>query len=345
MGNTSPIMVFIEWQRDHIAEVSLELICEANRIAREIGASVCGVALGYGIETTLNALGPYGCQRVYYIEDHRLSSFSTVPYAKTLVNIIRKIEPKFVLFGATKIGRDLAPRVASALRCGLTADCTELQIGQQEIKGEFYKDLLLQIRPAFGGNLLATIISPDHPPSMATVRPGVMKRSLPDPLKTTDIIREASGLSDKDVMTEILDVVKKEKSVDLKSAKVIVAAGMGACNPESMVLIEKLADLLGGVIGASRPVVDSGMLSKDHQVGQTGTSVSPDLYIACGISGQIQHRIGIAGCKRILAINEDPNAPIFNVAHYGIVGDLKDVIPKLITAFKTIKGIQEDSGV
>jgi len=174
---------------------------------------------------------------------------------------------------------------------------------------------------------------------MATVRPGVMKRSLPDPLKKTQVIREKAGLSSEDFLTEILEVIEKEKSVDLKSAKVIVAAGMGARDPDSLLLIRRLADLLGGVVGASRPVVDAGIFGKDHQIGQTGTSVSPDLYIACGISGQIQHRIGISGSKRIIAINEDPNAPIFHMAHYGIVGDLRVVIPKLIKAYQSIKGL------
>ena len=327
-------MVFIECRDHQIGEVSIELVCEARRLAEKVGASVEAVAVGYGIQQDLALLGRYGCRRVYYLEDKRLAHFTSVPYARALVKVIKKVGPKIVLFGATKIGRDVAPRVASTLKCGLTADCTALQIGQHQTKDKNYDDILLQIRPAFGGNILATIISPDSTPSMATVRDGVMKRSDPDPTKTVEIIKEDHGLSDGDFLTEVLEVVQKERAVNLKSAKIIVSAGMGACNPESLSLVKELADLLGGEVGASRPVVDSGLLSKDHQVGQTGTAVSPNLYIACGISGQIQHRAGMSGAKRIVAINDNLAAPIFGIAHYGIVGNLNDIIPKPIKTFK-----------
>ncbi|MEE8400421.1 MAG: electron transfer flavoprotein subunit alpha/FixB family protein [Desulfobacterales bacterium] len=334
MGRANPVMVFIECRDHHIAEVSIELICEAGRLAEKIGAPVEAVALGYQIQDDLEVLGQYGCRRVHYLEDKRLAHFTSVPFARAMVKVIKEIEPRIVLFGATKIGRDVAPRVASTLKCGLTADCTALEIGEHRTKDKEYTDILLQIRPAFGGNILATIISPDSTPSMATVRDGVMKRTDPDPAQTTEIVKTDHGLSDEDFLTEVLEVVEKERDVDLKAAKIIVSAGMGACNTESLSLIKELATLLGGEVGASRPVVDSGLLGKDHQVGQTGVAVNPNLYIACGISGQIQHRAGMSGAKRIVAINDNPAAPIFGIAHYGIVGNVMDILPKLIKTFK-----------
>ncbi len=339
MGKTNPVMVFIECRDHHIADVSIELVCEARRLADRIGCCVEAVAIGYEIQQNLDILGQYGCRRVYALEDKRLAHFTSVPYARAIVNVIRTAQPRIVLFGATKIGRDVAPRVASALKCGLTADCTALQIGQHQTKDKHYDDILLQIRPAFGGNILATIISPDSTPSMATVREGVMKKSASDPANAVEIVKVDHGLSDEDFLTEVLDVVQKERSVNLKAAKIIVSAGMGACNPDALSLVKELADLIGGEVGASRPVVDSGLLGKDHQVGQTGVAVSPNLYIACGISGQIQHRAGMSGAKRIVAINDNPSAPIFGIAHYGIVGNLNDIIPKLIKTFKARKSV------
>jgi electron transfer flavoprotein alpha subunit len=232
------------------------------------------------------------------------------------------------------MGRDVAPRVASSLKCGLTADCTQLKIGEHKIKDKVYNNILLQIRPAFGGNILATIVSPESVPSMATVREGVMKMADPDPSGKVQIITETCGVADDDFLTEVLEVVREESTVNLKGAKIIVSAGMGAGSPEGLELVKKLAKTLGGVVGSSRPVADAGLLDRCHQVGQTGVTVRPNLYIACGISGQIQHRAGMEGAKRIIAINKDPDAPIFNIAHYGIVGDIHDVIPKMIKAYK-----------
>ena len=335
MGKHHPVMVFIEYRNGRIADVSLELVCEAFSLAERLGTTVEAVAIGNNLKESMSILGGYGCNRVYCVDDKRLSHFTSLPYAKAIVNIVSRVSPKIVLFGATKIGRDVAPRVASALKCGLTADCTALDIGSHQAKGKLYEDLLLQIRPAFGGNILATIISPDSTPSMATVRDGVMRLTKPDTSRTVEIVMEDVGFADQDFMTEILEVVEHERSVDLKSAKVIVSAGMGACLPESIALIRELALLLGGEVGASRPIVDAGLLSKEHQVGQTGTSVNPNLYIACGISGQIQHRAGMAGAKRIVAINDNPAAPIFSIAHYGIVGEVNAVLPNLIKAYKS----------
>src|SRR3989339_4918 len=303
------VMVFIEYNNGKIADVSLELISEAKKLASKLGSAVTAVAIGDKIATSLPLLGYHGCSKVFLYEDKRLANFTSVPYAKIVVETIKKYNPYIVLFGATTNGRDVAPRVASELKCGLTADCTDLQIGEHDIKDKVYKDILLQIRPAFGGNIIATIVSPESIPSMATVREGVMKISPPN-------------------MELTIEIVRKERSVNLKGAAIVVSAGMGAADEDSFALVKELAKTVGGVVGASRPFVDSGRLERDHQVGQTGTTVRPNLYIACGISGQIQHRAGMAESKRIIAINSDPNAPIFGIAHYGIVGDIKEIIPR-----------------
>ena len=335
MDSKKNVMVFIESRNAKVAEVSLELLSAANRLAGVLGGSVEAVALGHNLTAELKVLGHYGCQRVYYTDDERLTHFTSIPYAKTVVRMIEQYKPGIVLFGATTMGRDVAPRVASALKCGLTADCTDLQIGEHKLKDITYENTLLQIRPAFGGNIIATIVSPESVPSMATVREGVMKMIPPDPSKTVEIIQKPCTIDEDDFLTEVLEIVREEKQVNLKAAQIIVSAGMGACDAEAIALAKDLARVLGGELGCSRPVVDSGILDKDHQVGQTGITVRPNLYIACGISGQIQHRAGMSEAKRIIAINKDPQAPIFALAHYGIVGDVKDVLGKMIKAYKT----------
>lgn len=314
--------------------VSIELISKAYELAKSINAEVHAVAIGHKMEKKLYDLAQFGCQQVYYIDDKRLAHFTAVPYCKVITRIIKESKPYIVLFGATTMGRALAPRIASELKCGLTADCTDLQIGNYQENNKNYKDILLQIRPAFGGNIIATIVSPTSIPSMATVREGVMPIKKPDTRVKLEIKHKESHLKDEDYLTEVLKVVNQEKRVDLKAANIIVSAGMGAANPQSLQLVKDLAKTLGGELGSSRPMVDSGMLHKDHQVGQTGITVRPNLYIACGISGQIQHRAGMAESKRIIAINSDPDAPIFGIAHYGLVGDLNEIIPKMIAAYK-----------
>jgi len=328
------VMVFIEQSDAKIADVSLELVCKAKALADPLNVPVEAVAVGYGMSDQLDVLGHYGCDTVYCVEDKRLAHFTSVPYAKIAAGIIKKYKPQIVLFGATTNGRDVAPRIASELKCGLTADCTELKIGEYRIKDHVWKKTLMQIRPAFGGNIIATIVSPESMPSMATVREGVMKMSRPDPSRKVKIQKEKCEIANSDFPTEVIEVVRKESKVDLKNAKIIVSAGMGVSTPEAMQKVRELADVLGAEIGCSRAVVDAGLLCSDHQVGQTGTTVRPNLYIACGISGQIQHRAGMAESKRIIAINSDPNAPIFEIAHYGIVGDVNDVVPKMINAYK-----------
>lgn len=334
MTDTGNIMVFIEQNNQQLADVSLELVSKARELADQLGLEVEGAALGHGLNEKLETLGEYGCNRVYHLDDPRLDHFSSQPYTKGLVHIIQKYQPRFMLFGATSTGRDVAPRVASKLRCGLTADCTDLKIGDHKFKKREYKDILLQIRPAFGGNIIATIVSPESRPGLATVREGVMPRKQLDSFLPCRVVQEECGFEAEDFLTEIIEVIREEKSVDLKAAKVVVSAGMGASSPESLSLVRELADLLGGEVGASRPMVDGGALVKDHQVGQTGTTVRPNLYIACGISGQIQHRAGMSQAKRIIAINSDPEAPIFNIAHYGIVGDVNEVLKRMIKAYK-----------
>ena len=260
-----------------------------------------------------------------------------MPYAKIVAALIKKHTPQIVLFGANVNGRDLAPRVASELQCGLTADCTDLQIGDYQFKDQHWDNILLQIRPAFGGNIIATIVSPESSPSMATVREGVMKMTVPDAKRKAQLIEEKVELGENDFFSEIIEVMREAKTVNLKTAKIIVSAGMGVSNQESLTLIKELAKTLGAEIGCSRPVADAGLLDKERQVGQTGTTVRPNLYIACGISGQLQHLAGMNESKRIIAINTDSTAPIFKVAHYGIVGDINDVIPKMIKAYKFSK--------
>ena len=293
-----------------------------------------GVLIGDGIKSKASSLLPFGVDEIFVIEDKRLKNYTPVPYTKILVDIIKKQSPQIVLYGATTTGRDLGPRIASNLKVGLTADCTDLQIGDYTSRDKEYTDILYQIRPAFGGNIVATIVAPEKKPQMATVREGVMKVGTPDTTHKGKITSVPFSFSDNDFPSEIIKRIHEEKLVDLKGSQIIVSGGAGVGSKENFALIADLAHALGGVVGASRAAVDAGYISKDHQVGQTGTTVRPKLYIACGISGAIQHRAGMSESARIIAINTDSEAPIFQIAHYGIVGDLNDVIPKFIKAFR-----------
>lgn len=334
MAELGNIMVFLEMHEGKIEPIGFELISKAALLAERLGCEVTAVAVGWGLAGELESCGAYGCSRVYYMEDERVKHFTALPYIKALTAIIKKHAPRIVLFGATTTGRAVAPGVASALRCGLTADCTALEIGSYKDGGRLYDKQLLQIRPAFGGNIIATIVSPESSPSMATVREGVMALRVADSTQKASIIKEDSPLNDSDILTEVLEVVHSAARVNLKGANIVVSAGIGAAPPASLELVRELAHTLGGVLGASRAIVESGILPKAHQVGQTGTTVRPNLYIACGISGQIQHRAGMSEAKRIVAINIDREAPIFKIAHYSIVADLNDVIPMLIKSYK-----------
>lgn len=338
---TNEVWVFIEQTAGKIADVSLELLGKAGELAKKLNVPVGAMVIGSDIKSLADTLAQYGADKVYVADHPALKNFLTLPYAFAAVNMIREYQPQIVLYGATTTGRDLAPRIASELKVGLTADCTELQIGdfQKKTKDETkdYKDILYQIRPAFGGNIIATIVCPDHKPQMSTVREGVMKANTPDKTRKGETIEVKIEISKDLMISELVKRIQQEKTIDLKGAAIIVSGGMGVGSKDNFKLLHDLAHVLGAQIGGSRAAVDAGFIGKDHQVGQTGTTVRPKLYIACGISGQIQHMAGMSESNRIIAINSDPNAPIFQIAHYGIVGDLTEVLPKMIDSYKSLK--------
>ncbi|MGD2173892.1 MAG: electron transfer flavoprotein subunit alpha/FixB family protein [Candidatus Brocadiaceae bacterium] len=330
------VCVFAEVADHQVAEVSLELLHKARELAGDLDGRVSALLLGCGVEPLVQELFAHGCDEVCLADDPALAHYATLPYAHVLVRMIRRTHPAVVLFGATTTGRDLAPRVASTLRVGLTADCTDLQIGPHEdvITGKEYPRLLYQIRPAFGGNIIATIVNPETRPQMATVREGVMMIGTAEPGRTGELVRFDGDVDESLLCVELIEHERAEKGVNLKKANIIVAGGAGVGSKENFALIGELADALGGEVGASRAAVDAGFIDKAHQVGQTGTTVRPKLYIACGISGAVQHRAGMQESSKIIAVNTDPDAPIFQIAHYGIVGDLNQVIPALVDVYK-----------
>ena len=328
------VMVYIQQNGGKAAEVSLELVSKARELADKLGAGVSAAIFGDAVAGEAARLASFGADKVYLFEDPRLKYYTPIPYSKLMIQVVSEYKPQIVLYGATTEGRDIAPRVASHLKVGLTADCTDLQIGDHTQKETEYKNILYQIRPAFGGNIIATIVSPEKKPQMATVREGVMRLAQPNDSRKAETVKIAAKFGADDFPSEIIDRILEEKTVNLKGAQIIVAGGMGVGGKENFALIRELAQTLGGEVGASRAAVDQGFIGKEHQVGQTGTTVRPKLYIACGISGAIQHRAGMDGSARIIAINNDPEAPIFGIAHYGIVGDLNEVIPRMIKAYK-----------
>jgi electron transfer flavoprotein alpha subunit len=292
--------------------------------------------LGQSVEPLAATLFAHGCSEVNLAEHAGLAHYGTLPYADALTRMILDRGPAVVLFGATTTGRDLAPRVASALKVGLTADCTDLQIGPHRdlVAGKDYPKLLYQIRPAFGGNVIATIVNPETRPQMATVREGVMRIGTPELGREGRLVRFDGTIDESLLCVELLEEHRAERTVNLKKANVIVSGGAGVGSKENFALIRRLAEVLGGEVGASRAAVDAGYIDKAHQVGQTGTTVRPKLYVACGISGAVQHRAGMQESGKIVAVNSDPHAPILQVAHYGIVGDLNQVIPQLVDIYK-----------
>jgi electron transfer flavoprotein alpha subunit len=320
------LWVLIE-QEDGIAHpVSWELLGAARRLAAELDdahAIVEGVLLGHGVEPLVADAFGYGAERVHLIDDPVLADYRNLPYASAVSRLVQTHQPEIFLIGATSLGRDLASAVATRVETGLTADCTELAIDPK-------LQVLAATRPTFGGNLMATILCRDHRPQMATVRP----RVLPMPARRTqdhgEIVRAPLGLTEADVPVRRLRLMPAKRQVDLEHAEVIVAGGRGLGDPAGLALLEQLAAALGGVVAVSRPLVDAGWISVEHQVGQTGKTVRPKLYVAVGISGAVQHRVGMSGAGFILAINTDPEAPIFQVADLGLVGDLYQVIPELI---------------
>lgn len=328
--------VFIEHRDGVIADVSLELVGRARELADRLGYEVVGLLCGHGVGDLATEVIRRGADRVLLADHPELAHYRTLPYARVAIAEARRRRPEIFLVGGSPNGRDFAPRVASALRCGLTADCTDLQIGDYHVKRDntTYRDLLLQIRPAFGGNLVATIVNPHTRPQMATVREGVMRMPEADATRTGVVERVIPQFEPGDFALEVISHEKRHSTVKLKDAAVVVAGGAGITDPKEFELLRDLANLLGGEVGASRAAVDAGFIEKDHQVGQTGTTVRPRLYIAAGISGAIQHRAGMDQSSKIIAINTDPNAPMFQIAHYRIVGKAGDVVPMIIKALR-----------
>lgn len=332
---TNNVWVFAEQDGVRVEECSLELLGRGRVLADRLGVGLEALLLGAGAGHLTQTLIEYGADTVLWVDNTLLDDYRTLPYARAIIQLARGWEPQILLFGATPTGRDLAPRIASALGVGLTADCTDLSIGSHEEKGTTYDNLLLQIRPAFGGNIIATIVNPLTRPQMATVREGVMPLGKPDPRRNGTVETVAASIPDEDLVVEILRRETKPRTVNLKGAPVVVAGGIGVGSREGFAALFDLAHLLGGEVGASRAAVDAGFVERAHQVGQTGTTVRPKLYIACGISGSIQHRAGMDASGRIVAINTDPAAPIFDIAHYAIVGDVRDVLTKITKALRS----------
>ncbi len=330
------VWVFAEQEDGALHDVSLELCGKARELADRLGVGVGVVLPGWNVRELSQRLIHHGADKVYLVEDRKLEHFLTQPYAKVICTLVEKHKPQIVTFGATPLGRDLAPRVASEMRAGLTADCTDLDIADvnDPAAKTTHKNLLLQIRPAFGGNIIATIINPERWPQMATVREGVMPLQQPDIKRKGEIVDEKVQFVDADFAVRIIERHREERKVNLKGARTIVAGGGGIGSRENFKLVHELAGAIGGAVGASRAAVDGGLIGKEHQVGQTGTTVRPALYIAAGISGAVQHRAGMEESSKIVAINWDKEAPIFGVAHYGIVGDLNEIIPLMVKGIK-----------
>ncbi|MCM1318480.1 MAG: electron transfer flavoprotein subunit alpha/FixB family protein [Bacteroides sp.] len=332
------LVVYCEFDEGRIADVSLELLTKGRVLADRLGVKLEALVIGDNLNGVEDQIFPYGADVVYKVEDSRLFPYTSNPHAAVLINLFREIKPQICLMGATCIGRDLGPRVSSCLHSGLTADCTSLEIGDHTDakSGKEYKDLLLQIRPAFGGNIVATIVNPECRPQMATVREGVMKKEIlnPDHKGTVVNLDAKKYVSDADFVVEIIDRHIEKSKVNIKNSPIIVAGGYGVGSKENFQLLFDLANTLGAEVGASRAAVDAGYIEHERQIGQTGVTVRPKLYIACGISGQIQHIAGMQESSIIISINNDPNAPINTIADYVITGNMEDVVPKLIKYYK-----------
>jgi electron transfer flavoprotein alpha subunit len=332
------IFVICELDEGKIADVSLELLTKGRTLANQLKCKLEALVMGYKLETIESQIYLYGADKVWIADDPRLEVYTTMPYTSIAVNLFKEENPQIALLGASSMGRDLGPRVSSALRSGLTADCTSLEIGDHEDKkvGKIYKDLLYQIRPAFGGNIVATIINPDHRPQMATVREGVMKKEIfSDSHKgETTRLDVNKYTNNTDFVVKVIERHIEQSKVNVKNASIIVSGGYGVGSKENFQLLYQLAETIGAEVGASRAAVDAGFAEHDRQIGQTGVTVRPKLYIACGISGQIQHIAGMQDSSMIISLNNDPNAPINTIADYVITGSIEDVIPKMIKYYK-----------
>ena len=326
------LWVLIETDEGKAKSVGFELLNPGRALADKLGEALVAVVFGENVERSAKDAIAYGADRVLLVEGPEYKNYNTDAATYAMTELIRKYEPSVVLCGATNNGRDLGPRVACALKTGLTADCTGLDIDDET-------KLLMSTRPAFGGNLMATIACPDHRPQMSTVRPGVFKKAAYDESRTGEIIREDIHIDPAKVRVTLVERIREvAEAVNLEEADVIVSGGRGLRNAENFALIRELADAMGGVVGASRAAVDAGWIPHAHQVGQTGRTVAPKIYVAVGISGAIQHLAGMSGSDTVIAINRDPEAPIFGVADYGIVGDLFEVVPALVKEIRSRKG-------
>ncbi|QGY43083.1 electron transfer flavoprotein subunit alpha [Maribellus comscasis] len=333
------VFVYCEIEDGQVAEVSQELLTKGRTLANELKCKLEAIAIGNQLEGIAEQIIPYGVDALYLADDKRLYPYQTLPHTSIIVNLFKEEKPQIALMGASSIGRDLGPRVSSALHSGLTADCTSLVIGEHYDKkaDKKYENLLYQIRPAFGGNIIATIINPDCRPQMATVREGVMKKSILDPKYKGKTVKldVSKYVNDTDFVVEIIERHMEKSKLNIKGSPIIVAGGYGVGSKENFQLLHELAEVLGGEVGASRAAVDAGYVEHERQIGQTGLTVRPKLYIACGISGQIQHRAGMEQSAQIIAINTDPEAPINSIADYVITGDIANIVPKMIKYYKT----------
>ena len=336
------VFVYAQQVDGELSGIALELLGKARDLAKDLDTNVTAVLVGADVKGLCDKLAEYGADRVIVVEDPELKEYRTEPYTHALASVINEYKPEIMLVGATAIGRDLGPRVSARVATGLTADCTMLEIGDFPLNPlpnqEQKHNQLLMTRPAFGGNTIATIACPDNRPQMATVRPGVMQKIAPITDAKAEIIEYNPGFTPNDNYVEILDIVKSvSETVDIMDAKILVSGGRGVGSPENFKILEDLAEALGGEVSCSRAVVDNGWKPKDLQVGQTGKTVRPQIYFAIGISGAIQHVAGMEESDVIVAINKDESAPIFDVADYGLVGDLNKIVPKLTEAVKAYK--------
>ena len=332
------LFVYLEIEEQTVAEVSQELLTKGRSLANQLNCQLEAIAIGSNLAGIESQVLPYGVDKLHVFDAPDLYPYTSLPHTAILVKLFEEEKPQIALMGATVIGRDLGPRVSSALISGLTADCTSLEIGPHEDKkqGKTYENLLYQIRPAFGGNIVATIINPDNRPQMATVREGVMKKEILDPNYKGEVIQHKIGdyVTDADFVVTVNERHSQKADHNLKGSPIIIAGGYGVGSKENFQLLFNLAKELHGEVGASRAAVDAGFADHDRQIGQTGVTVRPKLYIACGISGQIQHIAGMQESSMIISINNDPNAPINTIADYVINGTVEEVVPKLIKFYK-----------
>ena len=332
------VFVYCEVENQKVADISQELLSAGKRLAQKLGCPMEAIVFGAGLKDISDQIAPFGVDKIHVADDYRLEPFRTLPHAALATEILKKEDPQIILLGATSIGRDLAPRLASVLNCGLTADCTILDIGDHFVKKEKkeYKDLLYAIRPAFGGSIIANIINWEMHPQMATVREGVMKKEIFDKNYKAEVIEIPVNeiVQEEDFIVKIIERHIEESGVNLKEAPIIVAGGYGVGSKDNFKFLEQLADLLGGEVGGSRAAVDAGFIDHNRQIGQTGITVRPKLYIAAGISGAVQHMAGMQDASLIISINNDPEAPMNKIADYVIHGDVSDVVSKMIKYYK-----------